>query len=186
MSGLTSVDIIGAGPAGLYTAILLRQHLRDVRVCITEQNARDATFGFGIVFSDQVLDALKADDPETHDFIVPHMEPWRNMTLSLPKGREEIDGVGLSATGRLELNEILAKRAEELGATIHSVIAVTTAVLGVCGISAAFIGWLHGPAGLVRRGAIALAGIALLLPPGIGGDLTLRVNGAGLVLLAIL
>ena len=73
-----------------------------------------------------------------------------------------------------------------LGDPVDSVIAVVTAVLGVYAISAAFIGWLHGPAGLARRGAIAVAGIALLLPPGIGGETTLWVNGAGLALLVIL
>ncbi|MAS03908.1 MAG: C4-dicarboxylate ABC transporter permease [Ahrensia sp.] len=73
-----------------------------------------------------------------------------------------------------------------IGNPVDSLIAVATAVLGVYAISAAFIGWLHGPAGLVRRTAIAAAGIALLLPPGIGGELTLWVNGAGLIVLAIL
>ena len=73
-----------------------------------------------------------------------------------------------------------------LGDPIDSLIAVTTAILGVYAISAAFIGWLHGPAGLARRVAIAIAGIALLLPPGIGGESTLWVNGAGLALLTML
>ena len=73
-----------------------------------------------------------------------------------------------------------------IGNPVDSLIAVATAVLGVYAISAAFIGWLHGPAGLVRRSAIVAAGIALLLPPGIGGELTLWVNGAGLIVLAIL
>jgi len=73
-----------------------------------------------------------------------------------------------------------------IGNPVDSLIAVATAVLGVYAISAAFIGWLHGPAGLVRRTAIAAAGVALLLPPGIGGELTLWVNGAGLIVLAIL
>ncbi|MAS03906.1 MAG: long-chain fatty acid--CoA ligase [Ahrensia sp.] len=119
MNRLKTVDILGAGPAGLYTAILLRRHLPDIRVRVTEQNARDATFGFGVVFSDQALEALKSDDPETHDLIVDHMERWQNMTLSLPTGQEVIDGVGFSAIGRLELNQLLARRAEELGAEVR-------------------------------------------------------------------
>lgn len=119
MFRLSSVEILGAGPAGLYTAILLRRHLPHVRVRVTEQNQRDATFGFGVVFSDQALQAIEADDPEVHDLIAPHMERWRNMALSLPAGQEIIDGVGFSAIGRLELNLILSKRAEELGATLR-------------------------------------------------------------------
>ena len=78
MTGLSSVEILGGGPAGLYTAILLRRFLPQVRVRVTEQNPVGATFGFGVVFSDQALDFLKADDPETCDLVTPAMERWRN------------------------------------------------------------------------------------------------------------
>ena len=86
-----------------------------VRVRVTEQNPVGATFGFGVVFSDQALGFLAADDKETHDLITPHMERWRDMTLNHPDGRVTIDGVGFASIGRLELIEILRKRAESLG-----------------------------------------------------------------------
>lgn len=119
MTKLSSVDILGGGPAGLYTAILLRRHMPHVKVRVTEQNPKGATWGFGVVFSDQALDFLKADDPETHDLIVPGMERWQNMTLNLPDGSVTLDGVGFTAIGRLELIEILRKRAEDLGAELR-------------------------------------------------------------------
>jgi len=119
MTKLSSVDILGGGPSGLYTAILLRRLLPDVKVRVTEQNPAGATFGFGVVFSDQALDFLNADDPETHDLVTPDMERWRNMTLNLPGERITLDGVGFSAVGRLELNEILRKRAEALGVELR-------------------------------------------------------------------
>jgi len=119
MAGLSSVDIIGGGPSGLYTAILLRRLMPHVRVRVSEQNPVGATFGFGVVFSDQALDFLNADDPQTHDLVTPHMERWRNMTLNLPGDQITLDGVGFSAIGRLELNEILRKRAEALGAELR-------------------------------------------------------------------
>ena len=119
MSKLSTVEILGGGPSGLYTAILLRRLMPEVRVRVTEQNPQGATFGFGVVFSDQALDFLNADDPETHDLVTPDMERWRNMTLNLPDGQVTIDGVGFSAIGRLELNEILRKRAEALGVEIR-------------------------------------------------------------------
>ena len=107
----SSIDILGGGPGGLYAAILIRRLMPDVRVRVTEQNPEGATFGFGVVFSDQALGFLKADDPETHDLIVPHMERWRDMTLNLPGGAVTLDGVGFTAVGRLELIEILKDRA---------------------------------------------------------------------------
>lgn len=119
MSKLASVEILGGGPGGLYTAILIRMLLPHVRVRVTEQNPEGATFGFGVVFSDQALGFLKADDPQTHDLITPHMERWRDMTLNLPDGPVTLDGVGFTAIGRLELIEILKERALALDVPIR-------------------------------------------------------------------
>lgn len=119
MARLSSVEIVGAGPAGLYTAILIRRLLPDVAVRVSEQNPEGATFGFGVVFSDQALEFLRADDPETHDLVTPHMERWRNMVLNLPGGRVTLDGVGFTAIGRLHLIEILTERARALGVPIR-------------------------------------------------------------------
>ena len=47
---LKRVDILGGGPAGLYTAILLRRALPDVAVRVTETNPSGVTWGFGVVF----------------------------------------------------------------------------------------------------------------------------------------
>ena len=113
------IDIIGAGPGGLYTAILARRHLPRAEVRVIERNARGATFGFGVVFSDQALDFLAVDDPETHRLLTPHLESWRNMKLNLPAGQVTLDGVGFSAIGRLQLLEILEARAADLGVCIE-------------------------------------------------------------------
>ncbi len=40
MKKLASVEILGGGPAGLYTAILLRRMMPHVRLRVTEQNAK--------------------------------------------------------------------------------------------------------------------------------------------------
>lgn len=116
---LKRVDILGGGPAGLYTAILLRRALPDVAVRVTETNPSGVTWGFGVVFSDQALDFLKADDPETHDLIAPEMERWQNMTLNHPDGQVVLDGIGFSAIGRLQLLLILETRARALGADLR-------------------------------------------------------------------
>ena len=115
----STIEILGGGPAGLYTAILVRRLMPHVRVRVTEQNPRGATFGFGVVFSDRALEFLEADDPETHAAIAPAMARWRDMVLHHPLGGVTIDGVGFSAIGRLELLEILCTRAEAFGAAIR-------------------------------------------------------------------
>jgi len=115
MTVLKRVEIIGAGPAGLYSAILIKSRIPGARVRVTEQNPADATFGFGVVFSDQALDFLQAGDPETHALITPLMERWRNMTLSLDGERITLDGIGFAAIARLQLLQVLQRRAAELG-----------------------------------------------------------------------
>lgn len=109
------VAVIGAGPAGLYAGYLLKRAFPDVEVGIFEQNPADATFGFGVVFSDRALEFLRDDDPETHASIVPHMEVWDDLTVR-HRGQEiRIDGIGFAAIGRLDLLRLLQARVRSVG-----------------------------------------------------------------------
>jgi 2-polyprenyl-6-methoxyphenol hydroxylase-like FAD-dependent oxidoreductase len=67
------IDVIGGGPSGLYFALLIRRHRPDWRVRVIEQNARDATFGFGVVLADTGLHRLQEADAESHDRLVAAM-----------------------------------------------------------------------------------------------------------------
>jgi 2-polyprenyl-6-methoxyphenol hydroxylase-like FAD-dependent oxidoreductase len=109
------VAVIGGGPGGLYFAYLLKGRRPAAQVDLFEQNAADATFGFGVVFSDSALDFLRADDPDTVDAIASRMESWKNITVDLRGQSVEIDGVGFSSIGRLELLKILQSRALQSG-----------------------------------------------------------------------
>ncbi|NNJ75287.1 MAG: hypothetical protein HKP56_09020, partial [Anderseniella sp.] len=113
------VSIAGAGPAGLYAAILIRRARPDIDISIVEQNPSDATFGFGVVFSDQALGFLREDDPETAALIEPHMQRWSDIAVVHSNERIAIDGVGFSAIGRLDLLKQLQRRAVQLG--VHPV-----------------------------------------------------------------
>ena len=119
MARLSTIDILGAGPAGLYTAILFKRAMPGARVRLLERNPPDATFGFGVVFSDRALDFLAVDDPEIHELLVPNMERWRNMTLVHRGEAVVIDGVGFSAIGRLALLRLLQARAGSLGVELE-------------------------------------------------------------------
>ena len=59
------IAIMGAGPAGLYLSYLIKRRDPGAEVRVFEQNGADATFGFGVVFSDRALEFLNEDDPET-------------------------------------------------------------------------------------------------------------------------
>lgn len=113
------IAIVGAGPAGLYLSYLLkrRQPAADIRVF--ERNEANATFGFGVVFSDRALEFLRGDDPETYDTITPAMESWSDITLDLEGRVVRIDGVGFSAIGRLELLRLLQARTRAAGIRVE-------------------------------------------------------------------
>jgi len=109
------IAILGAGPAGLYLAYLIKRRAPDMEVTVIEQNAADATFGFGVVFSDRALEFLREDDEDTFAAIVPHMESWSDMMLNLRRERVVIDGIGFAAIGRLHLLQLLQARATSVG-----------------------------------------------------------------------
>lgn len=109
------IAVLGGGPAGLYFSYLWKKRHPQSHIHLYEQNPADATWGFGVVFSERALEFLRADDPDTADFIAPHMETWRNMTLDLKGEQVVLDGVGFSAIGRLKLLQLLQQRARSVG-----------------------------------------------------------------------
>jgi 2-polyprenyl-6-methoxyphenol hydroxylase-like FAD-dependent oxidoreductase len=111
------IAVIGGGPGGLYFAYLWKKLHPDAQIDLFEQNAASATWGFGVVFSEQALEFLRADDPDTVNAIAPRMQSWRNITLNLRGESVEIDGVGFSSIGRLDLLTILQQRASSAGVT---------------------------------------------------------------------
>ena len=111
------IAVIGGGPGGLYFAYLWKKRHPDAHVDLFEQNAAGATWGFGVVFSEQALEFLRADDPDTVDAIAPRMESWKNITLHLRGESVEIDGVGFSSIGRLDLLGVLQQRVRAAGVT---------------------------------------------------------------------
>ena len=113
------IAVIGGGPGGLYFAYLWKRRHPEARLELFEQNAAGATWGFGVVFSEQALEFLRADDPDTVDAIAPRMESWKNITLNLRGESVEVDGVGFSSIGRIELLKILQARAHDAGVTAH-------------------------------------------------------------------
>jgi 2-polyprenyl-6-methoxyphenol hydroxylase-like FAD-dependent oxidoreductase len=113
------IAVLGGGPGGLYFAYLWKRRHPEAQVELFEQNPAGATWGFGVVFSEQALEFLRADDPDTADAISAEMESWSNITLNIHGDSVAIDGVGFSAIGRLKLLQALQARMTAVGATAH-------------------------------------------------------------------
>ena len=110
--------ILGAGPAGLLFALLIRRRFPRWQVHVYEQNAADATFGFGVVFSQGALAFLERDAPDLHAQLVPRMEHWPIQRIVHRDETVDIDGNGFSAVARLELNRFLQDLCLAAGVTI--------------------------------------------------------------------
>lgn len=113
------MSCIGAGPAGLYLAILMKN--RDPRhdVTVYEQNPAGVTHGWGVVYWDDLIHDLRANDPETAREIVDQSFLWVDQTVDI-KGQKPVRGTGGGYSMRRQrLLDILSRRATELGVTIH-------------------------------------------------------------------
>lgn len=112
------INIIGAGPAGLLFALLIKRRFPTWRVNVFEQNPPDATFGFGVVFSLNALAFLERDVPDFHAHLMPRLESWPMQRIVHRDERVDIDGNGFSAVGRLELNQFLQELCADAGVEI--------------------------------------------------------------------
>jgi 2-polyprenyl-6-methoxyphenol hydroxylase-like FAD-dependent oxidoreductase len=57
------VVCVGGGPAGLYTALLTKLRHPGHEVRVLERDLALATYGWGVVFWDDLLDGLFTNDP---------------------------------------------------------------------------------------------------------------------------
>jgi anthraniloyl-CoA monooxygenase len=111
------IAISGGGPGGLYSAILFRRLGHEVTVW--ERNAADDTFGFGVVFSDETLNAFETADPTTYAEIAQSFARWADIDIHYRGTTRCSGGHGFSALSRQRLLNILQERAQDLGAELH-------------------------------------------------------------------
>ena len=117
--GSVQINIIGAGPAGLLFALLIKRRFPAWTVTVFEQNPPHATFGFGVVFSLNALAFLERDVADFHALLMPQLESWPMQRIVHQDERVEIDGNGFSAIGRLELNQFLDELCRAAGVSIE-------------------------------------------------------------------
>lgn len=113
------IKIVGAGPAGLHFAALMKRADPSHDITIYERSPRNATWGFGVVFSDRALEFLRADDQELYDYLTPHFESWPDITIVHNDARIPIAGNGFTSIGRLEMLTLMYAFVERLGIRIE-------------------------------------------------------------------
>jgi len=113
------VEILGAGPAGLYLAILLKKTDPGHQVTITERNPPDATFGWGVVFSEETLGALRDADYSTYLEISDTFARWDAIDIRYRGALLRSRGHGFAAIARKRLLAILQQRCRKLGVRLN-------------------------------------------------------------------
>jgi len=109
---------VGGGPAGLYSAILLKKADPSRRITVYERNRLDDTFGFGVVLSDATQATLAEADPETSAAMARVAHRWDDIDIHYEGGVISSTGHGFSGLSRQTLLAILARRARALGVEI--------------------------------------------------------------------
>ncbi|MBL8277438.1 MAG: bifunctional salicylyl-CoA 5-hydroxylase/oxidoreductase [Pelomonas sp.] len=109
------ITCVGGGPAGLYFALLMKKADPAHQVRVLERNRAGDTFGWGVVLSDQTVDALRAADPETADEIADAFNHWDDIAVHIAGRRIVSGGHGFCGIGRRKLLNILQSRCAQLG-----------------------------------------------------------------------
>ncbi|MEA3017951.1 MAG: anthraniloyl-CoA monooxygenase [Sphingomonadales bacterium] len=113
------IACLGGGPAGLYFAISMKLREPAHEIDLYERNRADDTFGWGVVFSDQTVDNLMANDPASGATIRDEFAHWDDIEVHIHGQTIRSSGHGFIGIGRKRLLNILQERARELGVRLH-------------------------------------------------------------------
>src|SRR5688572_16399714 len=118
---------LGGGPAGLYFAISMKLRDPSHDVTLFERNAAGATFGWGVVLSDEALGNMERNDPQSTAAIRRHFAYWDDIAVIHQGVRTVSGGHGFAGIGRMRMLQILQDRARELGVEMRFKTPFTTA-----------------------------------------------------------
>lgn len=150
------VAIVGAGPAGLYAALLLKRRNPGWTVEVLERNRPDARHGWGVVFSGRTVERLFGSDPETFGTHGEHLVDWDVVEIRHRGEVVRCRGHPFAAVDRHVLLAILREECRRLGVELRFGIEVDAApdsdlVLAADGVRSTLRGPGFGPA--VQHGA---------------------------------
>ena len=109
------IGVLGGGPAGLYFAMLMKKADPSHEVTVFERNPPDATFGWGVVFSEETLGSFRDADFETYTEITDTFARWGAIDVRYRGRTVRSRGHVFSAIARKRLLQILQDRCRRLG-----------------------------------------------------------------------
>lgn len=113
-----NINVIGGGPGGLYASLLLKKAHPSWTISVWERNPRGATYGWGVVFSDQTLASLRDLDVKSYRDITNSFIIWDAINIYSKGELIRCDGHIFAGIARRRLLAILEERCEELGVAL--------------------------------------------------------------------
>lgn len=113
------IVILGGGPAGLYSALLIKKAHPDYEITVLERNPADVTYGWGVVFSDRTLGAFQRADYKTYEQITTRFVIWDAIDVQYRGELIRCGGHVIASIARKKLLNILQARCLELGVIIR-------------------------------------------------------------------
>ncbi|MDQ7859517.1 MAG: FAD-dependent monooxygenase [Armatimonadota bacterium] len=113
------VLIVGGGPAGLYCGLLMKKADPSREVTVVERNPADATYGWGVVFSERTLGALADADTKTARAITERFVQWDVIDIRYRDAALRCGGQVFAGISRKTLLAILQRRCDELGVRLR-------------------------------------------------------------------
>jgi 2-polyprenyl-6-methoxyphenol hydroxylase-like FAD-dependent oxidoreductase len=107
--------IVGGGPGGLFFAYLLKKARPEHEFTVFEQNPADATYGWGVVFSNVAMSFIKDTDQAFYQRFVADHEGCDYLEIVHRDTHVQLYGNHFSRTSRIRLLETLQGACREVG-----------------------------------------------------------------------
>lgn len=116
---MVKIRIVGGGPAGLYFAQLVKRADPAHEVTVLERTPPDASFGFGVVFSEGTMRSFAERDPQTAHAVAQAAVHWDAIEVWHRGKRLRSVGHGFAAISRQRLLQILQQGAQSVGVDLR-------------------------------------------------------------------
>lgn len=113
------INIVGAGPAGLYFALLMKEAWPHCDIRIYERSPSQLRTGWGIVWSERTLAEIASTSPVFFASLKPRLATWDDVVVVHRGQTMRFDGHRYFACARTDLIALLTRMCDERAIPIH-------------------------------------------------------------------
>jgi anthraniloyl-CoA monooxygenase len=103
--------VVGGGPGGLFFSIVAKRCNPFHEIHVVEQNPEDATYGWGVAFTERAIAALRVDAPDIIDELISGQEWADRMEITVDNTTVPLLGFQFYRIGRADLLVLLQRYA---------------------------------------------------------------------------